>query len=294
MNKKVFVVIVTYNGAHWVDRNISSLLQSDYPVTIIVIDNCSTDDTVALLDKYKEVDLIQANENLGFGKGNNIGIQKALAQGADYVFLLNQDAWVFDNTIGSLVEKMEKNTQLGILSPMHYSGNGKSYDTAFSTYLSRSYSDLQYINSVAVPFVNAAAWMISRKCIEQVGFFEPLFSHYGEDRNYCDRVKYHRFVIGIDLDAKIIHDRVITRNLKKDIIQSKYKILATLLDINYSYSQSCILALKEAIGLPKYFSKFYGVGGAISLFFKLITYYISNVFNAGKIKQARQKSAVNG
>ncbi|AXG73028.1 glycosyltransferase family 2 protein [Flavobacterium arcticum] len=294
MNKKVFVVIVTYNGAHWVDRNISSLLQSDYPVTIIVIDNCSTDNTVALLDKYEEVSLIQANENLGFGKGNNIGIQKALAQGADYVFLLNQDAWVFNNTISSLIAKMEKDSKLGILSPMHYSGNGKSYDTAFSTYLSRSYSDLQYINSVAVPFVNAAAWMMSRKCIERVGFFEPLFGHYGEDRNYCDRVKYHGFLIGIDLDAKIIHDRVITRNLKKDIIQSKYKILATLLDINHSFSKSRLLALKEVVGLPKYFSKFYGVNGAINLFLKLITYYFNNIFNSSKIKKARRKSAVNG
>ena len=97
----------------------------------MVIDNSSTDDTVALLQKYKEVDLIQSSENLGFGKANNIGMQKAMEQGADYVFLLNQDAWVFHNTIGNLVAAMEKNSQFGLVSPLHYSGDGENYGFHF-------------------------------------------------------------------------------------------------------------------------------------------------------------------
>ncbi|MBY8962850.1 glycosyltransferase family 2 protein [Flavobacterium sp. D11R37] len=294
MKKKVFIVIVTYNGARWVDKNINSLLQSHYPVEIIVIDNCSLDDTVVLLQKYKEIEIIQSDENLGFGKANTIGMKEALLRGAQYVFLLNQDAWVFPDTIGSLVGVMEKNTQFGILSPLHYSSDGKNYDQAFNTYLSRAYSDLKDINTVTVPFVNAAAWMLSRECVEKVGYFEPLFGHYGEDRNYCDRVKYHGFLIGINHDAKIIHDRVIKRNLKKDIIQSKYKVLTTLLNINYSFFRSCMFGFKEVMGLPKYFFKFYGPLIAFRMFLILLYYYTGLLFKSTTIKSARKRARVYG
>ncbi|GGB76693.1 glycosyl transferase [Flavobacterium suaedae] len=288
MDKKVFVVIVTYNGAKWIDKNITSLLESEYPVNTIVIDNCSTDDSVVLLSKYLEVQLIQSETNLGFGKANNIGIKKALDNGADYIFLLNQDAWVFPKTISSLVNSMETNADYGIISPIHFSGDETTWDESFKTYYNRKTASSG--NLVTVPFVNAAAWMMSRACIEKVGLFEPMFSHYGEDRNYCDRVKYHRFLIGIDENASIVHDRVIKRNFKKDVIQSQYKILTTLLNINNSLDKSYRLAFKEVLGLPKYFSKYYGVGKVANLFFKLFSYYIKQVRAKQSIEQVRQKS----
>src|SRR5690606_3487544 len=58
-----------------------------------------------------------------------------------------------------------------------------------------------------IPFVNAAAWMLSRKCIENIGGFDPLFFHYGEDDNYCQRVLYHGFKIGVLPKVYVIHDR---------------------------------------------------------------------------------------
>ena len=289
MNKKVFVVLVTYNGRHWIDKNIQSLLDSNYPVQIIAIDNNSTDDCAALLAKYPGVDLIQSPHNLGFGKANTIGMKKALEQGADYVFLLNQDAWVFNDTVGSLIAKMESNNDFGIMSPKHFSGDGVTLDKSFETYLSRKQSVMGDI--AVVPFVNAAAWMLSRKCIEAVGYFEPLFGHYGEDRNYCDRVRFHKFQIGIDTNSRIIHDRVITRNFKKDIIQSKYKILTTLLNVNYGLGKSYLQGLKEVFGLPKYFLKSYGVGNSISMFFILLKYYLQWVAGGiRKIKSARNSA----
>lgn len=293
MNKKVTVVIVTYNGAKWIDKNIQSLLQSVYPVAIIVVDNNSTDNSVMLLKKYDEhIDIILSGVNLGFGKANNIGIQKAMSQNSDYIFLLNQDTWIFDHTISRLVTTMESRTEFGILSPMHYKADEVTPDESFKTYLSRS---TQYNGHIAtVPFVNAAAWMMSRQCIEKVGLFEPMFSHYGEDRNYCDRVKFHGFTIGIDENAAIVHNRIITRNFKKDIRQSQYKILATLLNINNASGKSYLLGLKEVFGLPKYFSGFYAPGKTVILFFRLLVYYIGKVFDLQSILKARQKSAAYG
>lgn len=288
MDKKVFVIIVTYNGARWIDKNIPSLLQSPYPLSIIAVDNQSTDNTVALLQNYPEVELILSGENLGFGKANNIAMQKALGQGADYLFLLNQDAWVLDNTIESLVQKMEANTQLGILSPMHFQADGKTLDTSFATYLGRKTAELNAMP--LVPFVNAAAWMVSRACIEKVGYFEPLFGHYGEDRNYCDRVLFHKFLIGIDHNAKIVHDRTITRNYNKDVTQSKYKILATLIDPNRSVFNAYKQGLKEALGLPKYFSKFYSKPEARKMLGILLKYYAGFITKPAQISAARKRA----
>ncbi|KGO87378.1 glycosyl transferase [Flavobacterium rivuli WB 3.3-2 = DSM 21788] len=289
MDKKIFVIIVTYNGARWIDKNIPSLLDSAYPVRIIVVDNKSTDNTLELLNRYPELDIIKSETNLGFGKANNIGMQRALDLGADYLFLLNQDAWVFENTISSLVSKMQKYPDLGLLSPLHYSADVNDLDQSFATYYSRKTKDLDKSTAVA-PFVNAAAWMLSRNCVEMVGFFEPFFGHYGEDRNYCDRVSYHKFLIGIDADAKIVHDRVITRNFNKDITQSKFKILASLLNPNHGLFKAYVSGLKEVLGLPKYFSKFYGLGKAFSLLIKLCGYYVRQLFNIGQIIAARKKS----
>lgn len=290
LNKKVFVVLVTYNGAYWIDKNITSLLNSSYPVSIIAIDNNSTDDSVALLKNYQEVDLIQSPNNLGFGKANNIGMKKALDDGADYVFLLNQDAWVFEDTISSLIVSIESSPVYGIMSPMHFSGDAITLDVNFRNYFYKALPLHLTESLFLVPFVNAAAWMMSRQCVEKVGYFESLFGHYGEDRNYCDRVTYHKFSIGIDANSKIVHDRVITRNFKKDLIQSKYKILTSLLNINNSLSKSYLQGLKEVFGLPKYFLKAYGLGKSMNMFFSLLGYYMQWVGDRSKIKTARNNA----
>lgn len=288
MDKNVFVIIVTYNGARWIDKLIPSLLGSSYPVRIIAVDNQSTDTTVALLKQYSEVDLIETGSNLGFGKANNIGMQKALELGADYLFLLNQDAWAFENTVSSLVSNLEANPEIGLLSPMHFQANETEYDTSFTTYLSRKNGEVNGLP--LVPFVNAAAWMLSRKCVEKVGYFEPLFGHYGEDRNYCDRVNFHNFLIAIDPNAKIVHDRVITRNFNKDITQSKYKLLSALINPKYSLTQAYVQGAKEALGLPKYFAKFYGWGKGLTMLGKLSGYYLKFLFNPAPVKAARKRA----
>lgn len=263
----------------------ASLQASSCPVNIIVVDNNSSDDTVAIVRKHSYTEIIISDDNLGFGRANNIGIKKSLELGADYLFLLNQDTWIFENTIAHLVAKMEKFPQLGIVSPVHLSPDGITPDQSFATYLSRKGKQLD--NKVAtVPFVNAAAWMLSRGCVAKTGIFEPAFSHYGEDRNYCDRVLYHGLEIAVSTDSQIVHDRTITRNFKKDSIQSQYKVLATLLNINYSLTTAYGKALREVFGLPKYFAKHYGLK-AISLFLNLAGYYIKMLFSARKIKAIR-------
>ena len=214
---KIFVVIVTYDQKKWISRCYESLRQSVVPLEIIVIDNNSNDGTPNIIKAdFPEVDLIQSKVNLGFGKGNNLGIKKAYDKGADFVFLLNQDAWIESDSIDKLIKASLSNSEYGILSPVHLNGSGSGLDYNFSLYISPASCPNLVSDSIAEKelkqvytsqYVNAAAWLLTRKCIEVIGGFSPLFTHYGEDDNYLQRLFYHNFKLGVIPSSRIFHDR---------------------------------------------------------------------------------------
>ena len=101
---RVLTVIVSYNFEPWIERCLSSIRDSDYPSDLVVIDNASTDRTVSIIaERYRWIRLVRSRKNLGFGQANNIGMRMALEEDYDYVFLVNQDAWIEPNTVGTLV-----------------------------------------------------------------------------------------------------------------------------------------------------------------------------------------------
>ena len=218
MNEKVFIIIVTYNGMEWLPK----CLKSTTPYPVIVVDNGSSDNTVPFIEEcHPEIILLKQKKNLGFGQANNMGISHALQKEADYVFLLNQDAYLKLNAIEELVEVQRQNRHFGILSPIHLNGNGEKLDENFSHYLHQDINKNFYSDYVLnktkkeiyeVPFVNAAGWLISRNCLEIVGGFDPIFFHYGEDDNYCQRLKYHGIKIGVVPKTFILHDREFREN----------------------------------------------------------------------------------
>lgn len=88
---KVLVIIVTYNAMRWIDKCLTSLLKSSIPVDCIVIDNKSSDDTVETIKRnYSFCRIIESEENLGFGKANNLGFQYAIDNNYDFVYLLTK------------------------------------------------------------------------------------------------------------------------------------------------------------------------------------------------------------
>lgn len=216
---KATCLIVTYNATrnNWIYNCLSSLVNSTYPPEIIVIDNCSTDNTRDIIEnEYPQVHLIKNSTNLGFGKANNLGFETALRNGADYFFLLNQDAWVETDTIEKLVKVHKKNPEYGIISPLHLNGVGDALDFNFSNYISPNHCKNLYSDYVLNKvenriyesgFINAAAWLVSKECLRKVGGFSPTFFHYGEDDNYIQRLKYKGLKIGVLPTARIFHDR---------------------------------------------------------------------------------------
>lgn len=202
----------------WIDKCLNSVTTSSYSPLIMVVDNGSKDFTVSFIRAYYPmVQVIETGKNLGFGQGNNIGLQIALKDKADHILLLNQDASVEKETIASLVKAQAENPQFGILSPLHLNGTGNDFDINFHHYLVRSgilewqlpglLNNTQEHAIINTPFVNAAAWLISRNCLQKTGGFDPVFFHYGEDDHYANRALFKGFKIGVLNTARIYHDR---------------------------------------------------------------------------------------
>ena len=286
----VVVVIVTFNGQFFINKCLNSVFASNISVKILIIDNNSTDETVSIIKtKYPKVDLMICEENLGFGKANNIGIKHAYLMGAQHIFLLNQDAFIEPDTIEKLVKVQRLNESLVLLSPLQLNGNGNYLDAKFADHLSKSsfirevLSDSFLNKSIqecyTIEYANAAAWMMSRNCIEFVGLFNPLFEHYGEDFEYLHRINQKGKLIGLVTICKAFHDRdqVVNQNLSgfnKSYKMEKSLILYRLCRNNPSLLNNLLSVLSRAI-----MSKHSSIFETLRLKCQLVMFIVTNLFN---------------
>lgn len=214
---KLYVIIVTYKGQRWYERCFTSLRQSTIPVQTIVVDNASNDGTVKYIkENFPEIHLIESKENLGFGRANNIAMRYALDKDCDYIFLLNQDAWVEPDTLEKLVDIAIRHPEYGIVAPLQLNKERTKvlYGVVdFLTYPGKinhqMISDLllgREEEIYPVGEINAAAWLLPRRTLETVGGFDPIFLHYGEDWNYLSRVLFHKMKVGVAPHVGVVHD----------------------------------------------------------------------------------------
>lgn len=232
---KIYIIIVTYNAMRWADKCFSSLRSSNIPVEVVVVDNGSNDGTQDFIQqKFPEVHFIQSSENLGFGKANNIGIEYAYKNGAEFFYLMNQDAWLFPDSIEKLLEVYDtyhNKAEIGILSPMHLDGSGKKLDVFLDKYIAHNFKETRLISDLyfqtvkvyyEISFINAAHWFLPKSTIETVGGFNPYFFHYGEDNEYVNRLHFHQQKVLLCPHSKVVHDG--KQNLDK-VDYTKFKNL---------------------------------------------------------------------
>lgn len=251
---KVLVIIVSYQFEPWIDRCLGSLRLSQHPVDTIVIDNGSKDRTIQRIrEDYPEVRLIPNANNQGFGRANNQGMEIALKEGYDYVFLLNQDAWIDARTIGTLIEMSQQNPSYGILSPVHLTGKGDKPDPGFGHYAHvREIRQLPSGNLLPLDFVNAAFWMIPVEVLKRTGGFCPLFYHYGEDKDFINRLHYHRYRVGYSPKVFGNHDREYRPMTQEGFLRTEYVYhLSEYANINYgsiqAFGYGVLAVFKKAI-----------------------------------------------
>ena len=215
---KVLVIIVTYNAHNWIHQCLNSVDMERYDA--FVVDNASTDDTRHILKaEYPKAIVRAMDKNLGFGQANNVGLRYALDNGYDYVFLLNQDAWLLPDTIEKLIIAQKQHPEYWVLSPLQMNTAQGGVEKQFGVYCKKNKIQLNLDVPQQVDFVNAALWLIPIECIKIVGGFDPIFPHDGEDVDYANRVRYWKGCIGVVATVQGFHERDICVN---DVIDSKF------------------------------------------------------------------------
>lgn len=218
----VSIIIVNYNTSKLLDDCISSLIENITEVLfeIIVVDNASIDDSVALMKrKYPSINLIESKINLGFGKANNLGVSFANGK---YLFLLNTDTLMVNNAVKVFFDFMELKTSQDIgacggnlfnldLTPnFSYSLNYPSLKNIISyrsglSFLENkeSFNSSKTIKEVAI--IIGADFFVRKKVFDLVRGFDPSFFMYVEDGDLCYRISKLKYKLVSVPEAKIIH-----------------------------------------------------------------------------------------
>lgn len=205
------IIIVNYNVKDFLLQCLYSIERAavKIDVEVIVVDNRSSDGSIAYLSPlFPSVEFIELPENIGFGRGNNVGIMKAAAK---YTLLLNPDTILADDTLTMMVDYMEKHPEVGIAGCKVLNGDGtfqvqcrRGFPTPWASFCKlfglqrlfpksplfarynqtfRSEDETYYVDAVI------GAFMFCRTdVLQSVGGFDPEFFMYGEDLDLCYRV----------------------------------------------------------------------------------------------------------
>jgi GT2 family glycosyltransferase len=186
---------------------------------IIVLDNASTDGSVlAIQAAFPAVQIIELAQNLGYAGNNNVGIQAALAQGADWIFVLNEDTILAPECLEELVRVGERDKRVGVVGPMVYhhneptviqSAGGKLGRNWESQHIAQNQPDTQqFTASHDVDWISGCAILVRRAVIEQVGMLDERFFYYWEETEWCVRATKNGWrIVHVPL-AKLWHKGV--------------------------------------------------------------------------------------
>jgi GT2 family glycosyltransferase len=194
-----WVVVVNWNGAHLLGACLDALARQSHPVHVVVVDNGSTDSSEKVVTERPGVDWCAVGENLGFAKGSNVGIRRALDRGARYVALVNTDVVVEPEWVERLVADAEAHPEAGIFGgllvfaddPGRVNSTGLVMD-AFGRVRDRDFGvEVARLAREDGPTlgVTGGAVLLRAAALRQVGLLDPAYFAYYEDADLCARAR---------------------------------------------------------------------------------------------------------
>ncbi|NLG39887.1 MAG: glycosyltransferase family 2 protein [Fibrobacter sp.] len=207
----VSIVIVSWNSQKLLDLTLESIIKFTKKVTyeIIVVDNSSDDGSEEMVkNKYPDVKIIQSGSNHGFAKGNNIGI--AVGKGK-HLFLINSDIEIFDDCISQMYFFLEENPDVGLCGPTILDKNRTIQRScmgfpnlinslAFALFLDRIFPKSKLLGGYLMNYwkhnstkdvdvINGCFWGVRGTVMKKLKGLDERFFMYGEDIDFCRRVK---------------------------------------------------------------------------------------------------------
>lgn len=223
----ISVIVVSYNTKKLLEDCISSIYKFTKSINfeVIVVDNASKDNSIEIMKKkFPKTKIILNKYNRGFGPANNQGIK--IAKGK-YILLLNSDTYLVENSLKKLVDKAKSVSNLGALAPQLLNENRTIQQSAGffpnlpqifywmsflddlpgGTYLKPYHinHDSFYKSEQKVDWGTAAAMLVPRAITNKVGSFDEKIFMYGEEVEWCYRIKKAGFEVYFSPSTKIVH-----------------------------------------------------------------------------------------
>ncbi len=205
----ISVVILSWNDKPYLEICLQSLRDAapSRPMEIIVVDNASSDGSPEMVEAlFPEVRLIRNTENLGFPKGNNVGIK---ASRGKYVFLLNSDIKIFAGCLDTLADYMDLNPKVGMVGPrilnrdLTHQSSCRRFPTLWNNFCTTSglatvftgsklFSGEHMIYFKGDRLIDAEVlvgcfWTVRREAVDQFGLLDEGFFMFAEDLDWCKR-----------------------------------------------------------------------------------------------------------
>lgn len=265
-NPLISIITVNYNQSSVTRDFLLSLYKISYPsFEIIVVDNGSTGDSPKeLLKEFPRINLILSPENLGFAGGNNLGVKAANGK---YCLFINNDTEVEPDFLEPLVERLENNQKIGMISPkikyffsrdtIQYAGYTKYHPITLRQHLIgfKKKDDGLYDDSSVTFAGHGAAMMVPMAVINEVGMMAELFFLYYEEHDWCERIKKAGYTAFYEAKSIVWHKESLStgkesplktyyltrnrmifarRNVKKGMKWITILYLCTLVPLNFS------------------------------------------------------------
>lgn len=212
----VAIVTLNWNRPDDTLECLASAAAQTYPhTTMIVVDNGSSDDSVARIGSaFPEAILLHNERNMGFAAGANRGIAHALGLGAEYVFLINNDTTFAPDALVRLLAKMAPD--IGIVVPaifyaaapeLPWSLGGRRHPLTLekSGDTPAALAQARAAGSLDRDYVAGCGILLSRQMLERVGLFDERFFMYYEDMDFSLRVRRAGYRIVLAPDARMWH-----------------------------------------------------------------------------------------
>lgn len=221
------VIVVNWNTKKLLEDCLASIYKftQNIDFEVIVVDNGSKDGSQKMVkDKYPKAKLIANKNNLGFAKANNIGFGHAKGK---YILLLNSDTYLIENSFRKLVEFAKKQENLGVLTPQLLNQDRSiQQSVGFFPNLPQIFFWMTFIDDLPlgyilkpyhvdheafykkdqqVDWVTGAALLIPKNVIQKAGELDEKIFMYGEDVEWCWRIKKAGFQIIYSPITKIVH-----------------------------------------------------------------------------------------
>lgn len=211
--RKCDVIIPIYNSPEWLKMCVYALYKNtpeEYIGKVILMndnsDNLTENCIENLRKKYKSIEVYKNEQNLGFIKNVNKGMDKTTS---DYILLLNTDCMISKNTIPKLIDHMEKNNKIGLICPISSNAANLSYDIP-ENYSYMQVDELFYENFKGINFdactVVGNCLMISRDCMEKTGYLDEIYGMgYGDETDYQFKAHSKGFEAKVAIDTYVYH-----------------------------------------------------------------------------------------